>query len=221
LLAHEAIPENTLSNPPPSSRVHTLFQPILSYPAARAFFIGSHSELPRSNDHRAAAAGAKNSLVRRYLASLPIEKRLDAREQIIRQLCDPLLASCMTLLANWMHDYPDDPRPKTLLHELRRNAVLEDRTEYVTMLTSSNLQNLITLYESGGYSHLVSSYEMAERALSLFNGFYFHAAPFNALSLHSAWERCAGSDERCSNELESIRNIGIRSPPGHASPGPP
>jgi hypothetical protein len=221
LLAQEAIPEKTLSNTPPPARVHTLFHPILSYQAARGFFMGSNSILPTTNDNRAAAAGAKHSLIRRFLASLPAERRAAAREKIGRKLCTVVTPACLTFMAGWKHDFPDDIEHETLFQELRQDALLENRKEEMAHLNSVALQRLGSLFDSSGFPYLPVSYKNAERILSLFNNFYSHAAPFNALSLQSLWERCGKTDKRCSDKLEEIRNIGIRPLPAQTRLGSP
>jgi hypothetical protein len=127
----------------------------------------------------------------------------------------------MTIMASWMHNFPDDPKPKALLEELRREALLENRTGDATNFSSVGLRRIGALYGSTGFPHNVDSHAEAERVLALFNGFYAHAAPFNALSLHATWERCAKTEKRCSDELEKIRNIGIRPTPGKTTLGLP
>jgi hypothetical protein len=207
LLSYESIPAGVLSRVPLEAEIHTTLHPILSDRAARAFFRGGEATLPGTLRSEAAVVGARNSLAGQYLARLGGEDRIDALDQMIRHTCNNRDPRCVTLIARWRHEDPSSPRLARSLRELRRDE------DVVDTLSDSNLDYIAQLFEAGGITDVPPTYDTARIVLGLFDRFYHHGVPFDSRALRAAWEHCSRDDPRCASGLESVRNLGVRSPP--------
>jgi hypothetical protein len=109
LLAHELLPLGVVHAAGLQGEMHTLFHPILSNLAARAFFRGAAGSMPFTGRPEAARAGVRNSLLHRYAeryaGRLPDEDRLE----FVLELCENRTRECAAALAHWLHDAPDSP----------------------------------------------------------------------------------------------------------------
>ena len=108
LLAHELLPLSVVHTADLPDEVHTIAHPILSHRAARAFFApDGRALLPVGLTPKVRAAGASNSLLRRYRerwgGGLPDEERL----RILGETCAHRAGLCATLFAEWQHEDPD------------------------------------------------------------------------------------------------------------------
>jgi predicted membrane-bound spermidine synthase len=195
LMAHELLPRGVLRDERAPPRVHRILHPILSHYAARAFFKGGTAVLPRATRPAAIEVGARTSLARRYLESLPEEARIAALEQMAREACRQGERHCLTLLAGWSRAAPGSPELASTLAGLRSQG--RDAAE---SLSEGNLRLISQLFGEAGISKLPPNYAGASRVRALFERFYYHGVPFDPGALRGAWRRCS-SDPRCAEEL--------------------
>lgn len=203
LLAHEALPLGTLDDLELPPQVHTVLQPTLAHTAARAFFEGGKADLPPALDRRAAEAGARNSLFRRYLTRHP---RLDDEQWdgVIEQTCAVDTERCAAMLARWQFEDPDSPA-------LARRVELLRQFSAATDFAPANLAQLATLFDEQGTANLPPTYDYAKRVYDSFTRYYHHAVPFDADALHGPWQRCVG-DPRCAASLDRVLAMGVSLP---------
>jgi len=192
LLAHEVLPLGTLHAAELEGDIHTLRHPILSYMAARAFFVGRHASEPPyvSASHQRVAT--RNSLLRRLGGddgALPEE----TLEGVVRELCDSNRSeACATLFASWGFARPESARLQSVLAEVREEVGSKNPD-----LAPASLARLRRLYgrQLRVAKDGASSLAQAEGLTSSFLRYYHHAVPFNRGLVEAAWRRCQG--ERC------------------------
>jgi spermidine synthase len=186
LLAHEILPLGTLHAAALQGDVHTLRNPVLSYRAARAFFVGRAAAFPALAEPAPARIGESNSLLRRFAgngARLPE----DVLEAGARENCRfGRLPPCAAFVARWKRDHPDSLRFEAAVTQLR--AEPENRQS----LLPPRIASLIPLW--GSFS---ADSEPIPRAQAMalsrrFLRFYQHAIPFDRQVLEEAWDRCRG-----------------------------
>jgi hypothetical protein len=217
-LAHELIPLGTLHASSLEGDIQTLRDPILSYRAAKAFFLGNRSWLPplTSVAHRDIAL--RNSLLLRHAAGgdvLP-ERHIEATA---RELCRlRRTEQCATIFARWQLDRPGSPRLKSALEELRRM-----NRGYLQALAPRKLRQLRMLYtgrvpDAGGTLSARRAEEITERFLV----HYHHAVPFDRRVVEAVWGRCRGVDceDRQRNAWQHLRSLdtGVRAFSDSAAP---
>jgi hypothetical protein len=190
LLAHELVPLGTLHAVELAGEIQTLRHPLLSYRAARAFFLGRHSWLPPLSSPAHREVSRRNSLLLRYAAGgdvLP-ERLL---ETAAREMCRlRRTEQCATLFARWQLDRPGSPRLRSALADARK-ANPASRRE----LTRGKLRKLRMLYD--GKVPDVPEAALAQQAEQLTQRFllhYHHAVPFDRRVIEAAWRRCSGDD---------------------------
>jgi spermidine synthase len=183
LLAHELFPMGVLHAMPLVGPQHTLLHPRLGYQAARAFFAGQEAPLPSTAQPTAAARGARNSLVRRYVTWRRNRLPEAARERIVRETCSHQGSACIALLANWTHEVPQSALRDRLVLAIRRHPILSKKTPLELV---EPLSHLYADAETGPVS-----VEEALRASELFARHYHHAAPFSREALATIWRRCS------------------------------
>jgi hypothetical protein len=178
LLAHELLPLGVLSESALPNEVHTLLHPRLSDHAARAFFLGQRTPLPPTAGAAAAAAGARNSLLRAW-----IERQggltPDLRRTLVEVLCPDVPHQCLTVLARWRYDDPDS---EELAKFLRARDGIDPR----------QIQSLAALFGDGPTGAMTPP--RARRATELFGMHYYHAIPFDRAALDATWRRCRAPD---------------------------
>jgi hypothetical protein len=189
LLAHELLPLGVVHAARLEGPIHTLFHPVLSHQAARAFFAGAGADLPVTAQLEAARIGTQNSLLRRYSQRhggvLPEEDRRD----VVIQVCRSRPVECATLLAQWHHEAPGSGMLAKAI-EKRQSVFEEDGVE-------TTPEELAALFAAGSDGRLAASgHAEAQRATGLFTHYYHHAAPFQREALHTIWARC-GSELNC------------------------
>jgi spermidine synthase len=206
LLAHELVPLGTLHAGELKGEIQTLRHPILSYRAARAFFLGRRSWLPSLASPAQRELSLRNSLLHRYAAGgevLP-ERILEAATY---ELCRfRRTEECATLFARWQLDRPGSPRLDRALEQARRSNRASRQG-----LTPGTLRQLRMLYE--GKVPDVAEDALAQRAERLTKTFllhYHHAAPFDRRTVEAAWRRCRGDDceERRREAWQRMSNLG-------------
>jgi spermidine synthase len=190
LLAHELVPLGTLHAVEREGEIQTLRHPILSYRAARAFFLGGRSSLPplTSAAHREVAL--RNSLLRRHAGggdTLPERVLYAAAREMCRLRRTP---QCVTLFARWQLDRPGSPRLRRALEEVRQINRASSRD-----LTLGKLRQLRMLFD--GRIPPAEDAALAKQAELLTQRFllhYHHAVPFDRGVIEAAWRRCRGDD---------------------------
>ncbi len=203
LIAHEVLPPGVVAALSLPSELHTLVHPVLSDVAARGFYRKQTAEVPIGLGRQAAAIGARNALGGRLLSDGSPETRLE----YMRGSCDLSLSRCATLFAAWLHESPGDPLLRASLARARQNQRLS------IALAPRVLEGLAAFYGSDATAGAPPSFELASDLARLYQKYYHHAAPFRAGSLHLAWQRCAETDARCRDRLESMLGQGITSGP--------
>jgi len=183
LLAHELFPMGVLNGMPLPGPQHSLLHPRLGYRAARAFFAGQEAPLPSTAQAVVAARGARNSLVRRYIAWRRNRLPEAARERIVRETCTHQGAACVALLAHWIHEVPHSALRDHLVRAIRTHPIISKRTPLELV------EPLVRLYGDTGTGPV--SVEEALRANELFARYYHHAVPFSRAALEAIWQRCA------------------------------
>jgi spermidine synthase len=187
LLAHELLPLGTLHAAELPGELHTLRHPILSYRAARAFFLGHPADLPALVGPAPARVGERNSLLRRLAGEggpLP-EEMIEAAA---RESCRfKRLEQCATFLARWRFDHPQSPRLEATLEELRADG------EAGRSLRPARIAGLVALFEG----RIRPSPEgvprpRAERLTRRYLRYYHHAVPFDRAKIEAVWSRCRG-----------------------------
>ncbi|MEE2674613.1 MAG: fused MFS/spermidine synthase [Myxococcota bacterium] len=190
LLAHELIPLGALHAVELEGQIHTLGHPILSYRAARAFFLGRNAWMPPLSSPAHRDVSLQNSLLRRYAEAgeaLPE----DVLEVAIRELCRlGRHEQCATLLARWSLDRPGSPRMKAVVADIRKNR-RRSRQE----ITPAALAKLRVLFD-GKVPDLEEGLllKQAERLTDRFLRYYHPAAPFDLRVVEAAWSRCRADD---------------------------
>jgi len=203
LLAHELVPLGTLHAAEIEGEIQTLRHPVLSYRAAKAFFLGNRAWLPplTSPAHREVAL--RNSLLLRDAGGgdvLP-ERSLEAA---VRETCRlRRTEQCATLVARWQLDRPGSPRLRKTLEEVRRM----NRASRIE-ITPQKLSRLRMLYD--GRVPEVKDQLLAQQAERLTERFllhYHHPVPFDRRVIEAAWRRCRGDD--CEERQRAAwRNLG-------------
>ena len=184
LLAHELFPLGSVRDMQLGDEVHTLFHPLLSDRAARAFFRGQNVEIPPLGSAREAAT--RDSLLGAWLAEQggePDEADLDS---IARQLCRYRPYLCATFLAWWQRRAPESTGPE----EVRTR--FSEIPEFAPHLTRERLAALGALYGNGPGTRTTANDVRA--SADRFDRYYFHATPFRLEALRGVWAGCQGKD---------------------------
>ena len=191
LFAHELLPLGTLHAAELPGEIHTLRHPILSYRAARAFFLGNQAWLPPYATEAHERVSKRNSLLRRFARN-----RGSLAEEILetaaRETCRFFRhEECATFFARWGFDHPASKRRRSTLAEVRK-----DTSGTNPYLTPANLSGLRALFEAEVRDVPDGAFRLqAEQLTNRFLRHYHHAVPFNRDILEAAWSRCRG--EQC------------------------
>ena len=200
LLGHELIPLGVLHAIGFQGRIHTLYEPILSYVAARAFYRGDGATLPFTGFGRGGALGRQNSLLAR-------QSRDTTAEELFRSLCDERQRECVALLATWSRLRPDDPAVGRYV-----NRALRRRMHMGGNVTRDLVQSVSRLYRVQDAEPATGPVPLAvaRRASAQYAHFYTHALPFSPRALIDLWERCeapAGREDACQKGLADARRL--------------
>jgi hypothetical protein len=209
LLAHEVLPMDVLAAAQLEGPIHTLRHPLLSHYAARAFFRGTQTDMPRLASVASAEAGARNSLLRRAEAvdaggALPE----DVIETVARETCGrrrPI--ECASFLARGLRDRPGSERMSALRDELRQANQLGPS------INDESFELLVELY--GGPRPLAprpNSLRVAKEMSEHYFRFFNYAVPFDHQVLERAWQRCREPSqiEACrSGRAEVMKRLGL------------
>jgi spermidine synthase len=200
LLAHEIMPQGVLRAMELKGPLHTLLHPRLNYLAGRGFFRGAQAVLPFSGYGKAAAVGAENSLLRRWIArqkggQMPEE----FRKQIAEQACSNRWALCVPWLADWRKRSPKSEDIPRLVQALADSGVVANPTAVL-----ADVQSLYLDAAPDGAVPL----GRARRASQLYYQYYSHGAPFPIERLEKLWRRCTGKDTgACTDGRRRMRQL--------------
>jgi spermidine synthase len=182
LLAHELLPLGVVGTTPDAGPIHTLYHPILSQRAARAFFRGETAALPRYASFAAVRTGSRQSLLGRY-AERPKGLSAFDRRDALRETCKHRPEECAVLVADWRASGLNPILLKDELARLRRVPRLKEP------LDEDRLAELAALYGAQGVTGPLSL-EDAEAAAERFASRYHHAAPFDRRALRRLLQSC-------------------------------
>ncbi|MDP6979480.1 MAG: fused MFS/spermidine synthase [Myxococcota bacterium] len=200
LLPREFQPVDTWHAAGARGSIHTLYHPILSDTAGRAFFRRDEASLPFTGFGEAARIGAKNSLLRRHIDYLGAKFSDQEREATIRQACAQSRGFGVTMLASWANESPTSAsfeRARGFAEDwLGRNLPKDDPREVI--------ETLAALFEGSPFAPQEATPEFAQRATALYTSFYYHAEPFAPAALEGLWASCrerTKTPEQCEAEI--------------------
>jgi spermidine synthase len=186
LLSHEVLPLDVLSAAELPGPLHTLRHPRLSDVAARAFFRGASTEVPRLASAAGIEAGTRSSLLRRAAGlgggGPPEELVLT----LARETCTkgrPI--ECAGFLARGLRDRPGSEALTRVLSEARLTPSAAE------VLSDANLDALVQLFGGPARAEArANSLQTARRLSESYFRFFNYAVPFDAEVLWAAWQRC-------------------------------
>jgi spermidine synthase len=226
LLAHEVIPIDRIRPDRLPGPIHTLRHPILSYHAARAFFVGLQARLRQFASEDDEARGAPGSLLAAYLGGTrdPVPEADLAR--ITEQTCGMSRPNeCATLFARWHHDYPHSSRWAKEVVEQRARLERESNS-----MSKELIADLAALYDGAIPPSLADEapLQRAVKTTQLFASYIHPAFPFPATSVSRAWAQCNSGGvapvtcetERMAVEAQlGLEETSVRSADANAPPG--
>ena len=130
LLPREFLPVDTWHAADFAGPIHTLYEPVLSDMAGRAFFRRDTASLPFTGFGEAGRIGRKNALLRRHIDYLGEAYGEAEREAAIRQACVQSRGFGVTMVAEWANESPTtssfDRARGFAVDWLRRNMPTEE-----------------------------------------------------------------------------------------------
>lgn len=201
LLSKEFLPVGSWHAAKFEGPIHTLYHPLLSDIAGRAFFRRASAQLPFTGFGEAARIGTKNALLRRYTnyrgGRLADEERLAA----VRQACRQTRGFGVTMVAAWMNESPTSPafqESYRLATDWIRASMPEEQD--AAML----IENLSRFFETPPSAPRSTTPESAGKLTKLYADFYYHGEPFDPATLTTAWSNCGERSmtrEACSQQI--------------------
>ncbi len=183
LLIHELHPLGTLDAAALGREVHTLFHPILSDRAARAFFAGRTGALPFTANRASTKRASETSLFARWLSSRGDAVSDDDLADAANQVCEMRNNECTTFMAWWKRRGAgpafDEVRERWLRHP--------ERGEYLDAGLIEEVSQLFDPRHKGA-----TTPEGLTREVELFERHYFHATPFARDRIELGVARCRG-----------------------------
>lgn len=202
LLAHEIVPLGVIHSANLTGPIHSLYQPILGYRAARAFFRGERASLPFTGFGRTAKLGERNSLLRKHGPNAPTE-------ELFRGMCAQRHTDCVALLARWVGARPN--APTNIRYVQSANQQLRPYGNAVTMDLVKSVSRLFRFPNDPPSSERSPvPLAAAQRATRQYKHFYSHAVPFSSRALLELWERCEESVDQkgaCETGLIKAREM--------------
>jgi predicted membrane-bound spermidine synthase len=203
LLANEHLPVGVWHAGKFEGPIHTLYHPLLSDLAGRAFFRHDSAVLPFTGFGEAAKVGHKNAVLRRYTelkgGTLGDEERLAA----VNQACHSSRGFGVTMVAAWANESPSSPAFDKA-HRLALDWIQRYKPEVRQPATL--IRNLSTLFEPyPGVAQRITPAILARRT-TLYSEFYYHAVPFDPSRLMSAVSRCREISKTRNQCMQEIRS---------------
>jgi len=183
LLAHEVMPLGVLHVANLEGPVHTLYHPILSHLAGRAFYRGERGEVPFTGYGEPARIGQKNSMARAYFERFGGNPPDRALGDYVRQVCVITGPRCEILLHHWLGEHPDSAALQGVL------ALLESSRKG---MSPEKLQ-VATHFYGSGREILDGEPIVAEDSMELTDDYirsYSHAVPYDPRALEAVWASC-------------------------------
>jgi hypothetical protein len=184
------VPLGTLHASKLEGPIQTLRHPVLSYWAAKAFFLGRESGLPPLISARHREVSLQNSLLLRYAGGSDVlsERLLEASASELCRLRRN--EQCAAVFARWQLDRPGSPRFKQAINRARKasRAAQQD-------LSPAELRKVRMLFD--GKVPDVPEAALARQAEKLTERYmlhYHHPVPFDRRIIEAAWRRCTGKD---------------------------
>jgi hypothetical protein len=212
------VPLGAVAATPLPGRVHTVRHPILSDQAARAFFVGESSQLPRMPSEAAQRAAAGRSLLRQALAGQ--EPGEDLLEELAGHACALARPNeCEVLLARWKLSHPDSPKRIEATEKLRSanyrgvTAKLPSRTVIDELVDLFRGRPLEARTMPGPVRDAVAT-------SNRFAAFFHHAFPFDRAAVKRAWSACASEPRVVQVCLQERRKAERTLGPIHATDAP-
>ncbi len=185
-LAHELVPRGVLHRTRDDGPLHTLLHPILSDQAARAFFSGSHVELPTFAHLQQARIADRRSLLRRYLRENGGAFPSGERARFTDQLCQSRLDECAVALAAWLHQEPGSRQLANRIRAARKRFGVRGPP-----LSAPFLRRISRFFGGERGALTGPTPEIARAEARLFTQYYHSGLPFERGYLARLFERCA------------------------------
>jgi spermidine synthase len=170
LLAHELFPLGVVAAATLPDEIHTLEHPTLSHNAIRAYFRGEAAVLPATHSGEPAVIGARNSLLRRYIAQRGGLSE-DERYAVLEETCVYQMSLCATLLAKWGIDEPGSAGHKRAIAAARASR-------FHAPFARIEIQSRIALLLGAQSGVEMKTRDQRRRIAKFYRRFYHHAVPF-------------------------------------------
>lgn len=181
LLAHEVLPLGVAHALEDEGPIHTLYHPILSDTAGRAFFRGGRGAVPFTGFGLPAEVGAANSMLGAYSRLFSDGLPDDQRAALVYETCKIQGTRCRTVLAQWLIDDPASPA----LAEVMADVVARTK-----MTSTVDIEQLVPLLPGGRRPAGHTNPDDAARASADFVAAYLHGIPFSGDRLVDYWNGC-------------------------------
>jgi spermidine synthase len=181
LLSHELVPLGVIHSADLKGPIHSLYEPILGYRAARAFFRGERASLPFTGFGRSAQLGRRNALLHQ-------PGQNPRAEDLFEGLCGQRQSDCVALLGRWERARPNAPAHSRFVRDANRQ--LRAYGGGVTMELVRSVSRLFQFQDEIDSEQNPVPLAAARRASRHYVRFYSHAVPFSPQALIDLWERC-------------------------------
>ena len=205
LLAHETLPLGAVAVTDLPGTVHTLRHPILSDSAARAFFTGHQTALPRMATEAASQATAKRSLLLKELAGS------EPSEDMLKELADQSCGvgrptECAALLGRWKASHPDSPK---LAQAMREVVSIDAVSQQRDAISPAMVEALAELYRGHPLKDPESpgAVRNAVTTSNDFALFFDHRFPFDRAALRRTWAACSSDPLTASACVAARRKV--------------
>jgi spermidine synthase len=187
LLAKEFLPVGTWHAADFEGPIHTLYRPILSDIAGRAFFRRAQARVPYTGFGKAAEVGAQSSLLRQYIDFRGKRFTEEDRLAAISQACSQSRGYCIPLLAKWISESPNSEA----IAQARASALNWFRVIKPEERDPESLIDAMSvLYSREAAATTPQTPETASRLTQAYADFYYHAEPFSEDALLAVWSQC-------------------------------
>ncbi len=207
LLAHEVLPLGVLHAADLPGPIHTLYHPILSDEAGRAFFRGARGQLPFTGYGEPARLGHANSMTRAWMERHAEGPSAEARADYASQRCALSREGCRPLVEHWLEETPNDRRLRHLLDDL----VNDEHTQWPD-------DGGVARHLFGDGSEIVAAGRLrpdqAFRLTETYMQAYSHGMPFSPRALESVWSSCSRrhrDQTQCERDLLRAQSEGAAS----------